>query len=204
MKTHSRLFIFTAAFALLSLILVRVPGIAHHKTAAASAKAGFPVLLTSCGQSPGFSYVEVSLKGAKVDWVQKLDATAADLAKSQFKSIIIVTGASLKGMGAAGIAIEDEIARIKALIAAAKKQNIKIIGAHVEGMKRRAQGASPGDNTDELSIDAVCPFSDLLVVKKEGDEDGRFTTISKGKGIPLITYEKNMDLQGVLKDLFGK
>jgi hypothetical protein len=71
-------------------------------------------------------------------------------------------------------------------------------------MKRRSQGASPGDNSDELSIDAVCPFSSMMIVKKEGDEDGRLHTISKDKGIPLITYEKNMDLQNVLRDLFVK
>lgn len=202
MKTHSRIFLFVAAFMLLPLLLLQVSGFAQQK--AAGPKASAPVLLTSCGQSPGPTSVEIFLKMLKVDYVSKLDATAADLGKSPFKSVIIVTGASLKGMGAAGVSIEDEIARIKAVIAAAKKLNIKIIGAHVEGMKRRAQGASPGDNSDELTIDAVCPFSSLLVVKKEGDEDGRFTTISKDKGIPLITYEKNMDLQNVLKDLFGK
>ena len=141
-----------------------------------------------------------------MDYVYKLDATAADLTKAgaPFKSVIIVTGASLKGMGAAGVSIDDEIARIRALIAAAKKANIKVIGAHIEGMTRRAQGAAPGDNSDELTIDAVCPQSSLLIVKKEGDEDGRFTTISKGKNIPMISYEKNMDLENVLKDLFGK
>ena len=83
-------------------------------------------------------------------------------------------------------------------------RTVGISGAHIEGMKRRSQGADPGDNTDELSIDAVCPFSSLLIVKKEGNEDGRFTTISKSKNIPMISFEKNMDLQSVLKDLFGK
>jgi hypothetical protein len=71
-------------------------------------------------------------------------------------------------------------------------------------MARRAQGAAPGDNSDELTIDAVCPQAALLIVKKDGDEDGRFTTISKGRNIPMILFEKNMDLQNVLKDLFGK
>ena len=205
MKTHSRFFSLTAAFTLTFLVLMQTSGIAQQKAAAPAPKAGLPILLTSCGQSQaGPAAFEIFLKGLKLEYVSKMDATAADLAKSPFKSVIIVTGASLKGMGAAGVSIEDELARTKALIAAAKKQNIKIIGAHVEGMKRRAQGAAPGDNTDELSIDAVCPFSSLLVVKKEGDEDGRFTTISKDKGIPIILYEKNLDLQNVLKNLFGK
>jgi hypothetical protein len=81
---------------------------------------------------------------------------------------------------------------------------MKVVGAHVEGMERRAQGATPGDNSDELSIDAVCPLSDLLLVRKDGDEDKRFTAISTGKRIPLVTFEKNMELSDVLKNLYQK
>ena len=166
------------------------------------------VLVTSCGQSPGPMKFKVFMKRLKFDYDYNLQATAQDLiAKKKegkpYKSLIIVTGASLKGMGAAGISIDDELKRTKALIAAAKKQGIMIIGAHVEGMERRAQGASPGDNSDELSIDTVCPESALLIIRKDGDEDGRFTVISKNKKIPLILFEKNMELGDVLKKLFA-
>jgi|WetSurMetagenome_2_1015567.scaffolds.fasta_scaffold286735_2 hypothetical protein len=177
--------------------------------AAQAQKAGLPVLVTSCGQSPGPVKLKVFIAKLKLDHVYELKATAADLAakKAQgtpFQSVIIVTGASLKGMGAAGVSINEEIERIKALIAEAKKQNIKVIGAHIEGMSRRAQGASAGDNSDEMSIDAVCPQSSLLLVRKDGDEDGRFTTISRNRKIPMISFEKNMELEGVLQNLFSK
>jgi hypothetical protein len=125
-------------------------------------------------------------------------------AGSPYKSLIIVMGASLKGMGAAGISIDDELARTSALIAEARKQGIKIIGAHVEGMKRRAQGAAAGDTTDEQSIDAVAPNSDLLLIYKEGNGDGRFTVISESKKIPLIEFEKMLDLVPVLEKLYAK
>jgi len=172
-------------------------------------KAELPVLITSCGQSPGPMKLKVFMKRLKFDHVYNLQATAEDLianknAGTPFKSITIVTGASLKGMGAAGISIEDELARAKGLIEEAKKQGIMIIGAHIEGMARRAQGAAPGDTSDELSIDAVCPESDLLIIRQDGDEDGRFTTISKNKNIPMIVFEKNMELGDVLKNLYGK
>lgn len=171
-------------------------------------KAEQPVLVTSCGQSPGPMKFKVFMKRLKFDYDYNLQASAEDLiAKKKkgnpYKSLIIVTGASLKGMGAAGISIDDELKRTKGLIAEAKKQGIKIIGAHVEGMERRAQGASPGDNSDELSIDTVCPEAALLIVRKDGDEDGRFTAISKDKKIPLILFEKNMELGDVLKKLFA-
>lgn len=174
-----------------------------------SPKAELPVLITSCGQSPGPMKLKVFMKRLKIDHVYNTQATAQDLiAKKEegtpFKSIIIVTGASLKGMGAAGISIEDELERIKQLIAEAEKQGMMIIGAHIEGMARRAQGAAPGDNSDELSIDSVCPESALLLIRKDGDEDGRFTTISKAKKIPMVVFEKNMELGEVLKNLYEK
>lgn len=172
-------------------------------------KAELPVLITSCGQSPGPMKLKVFMKRLKLDHVYNTQATAEDLiAKKKegtpFKSVIIVTGASLKGMGAAGISIEDELERVKQLIAEAEKQGIMIIGAHIEGMARRAQGAAPGDNSDELSIDVVCPESALLLIRKDGDEDGRFTTISKAKKISILVFEKNMELGQVLKNLYEK
>jgi hypothetical protein len=136
-------------------------------------------------------------------------ATAQDLvdakdAGNPFKSVIIVTGASLKGMGAAGVSMREELARTEALIAEAERQGMTIIGAHVEGMDRRAQGASPGDNSDEQSIDAVMPFSDVMVVRQDGNEDRRFTVISESQGIPLILFEKNMEMGDAFGSVFNK
>ena len=168
-----------------------------------------PVLLTSCGQSPGPLKIKVFFGRLNMDYVYNLQATAGDIAAKKkegkpFKSLIIVTGASLKGMGAAKVSIEEELDRVKKLIAEAKKQGIKIVGSHVEGMERRSQGAAPGDNSDEMSIDAVCPNADLLLVRKDGDEDKRFTAISTSRKIPLVTFEKNMELSDVLKNLYKK
>jgi hypothetical protein len=55
-----------------------------------------------------------------------------------------------------------------------------------------------------MSIDAVCNVCDLMIVKKEGDSDGRFTTISKGKKIPLILFEMNTEISDVLKKVYNK
>jgi len=163
-----------------------------------------PVLLTSCGQSPGPVRIQVFLKKLGIDHEYKPEATAADLAGGKFKSLIVVTGASLKGMGAAGVSIDDELARTAKLIAEAQKQKVAVVGAHVEGMDRRAKGAAPGDNSDELSIDAVCPKSQVLMVRKDGDEDGRFSTIAKKGNIPLVLFEKNTEIADVVKKLYGK
>ena len=167
-------------------------------------KAQAPVLVTSCGQSPGPLKLTVFLKKLGIEYDYKADATAKDLAAKPYKTLIIVTGASLKGMGAAGVSMKDELTRTAALIDAAKKGGVLLVGSHIEGMARRSQGAEAGDNSDEQSIDAVCPKSQLLLVRKDGDEDGRFTAIAKKQNIPMIGFEKNLDIEGVLKSLFGR
>ena len=192
--------IFASLLALLAFLALATP-LAFGQTAP---KADAPVLVTSCGQSPGPLKITVFLKRLGIAHEYKSDATTADLAGKKFNTIIIVTGASLKGMGAAGVSMKDELARTDALIAEAKKLGVKLIGAHVEGMARRSQGASAGDNSDEQSIDAVCPRSQILLIRKDGDEDGRFTTIAKKANIPMLGFEKNLDVEGVLKSLFVK
>jgi len=151
--------------------------------------------------------MKVVIQKAKIPFDLVELATFQDLAKKKssgtpYRTIIILMGASLKGMGAAGISIEDEIKRTSELMDAARRDKILIIGAHIGGLKRRAQGAAVGDNTDELSIDAVAPKSDMLLVLKEGNEDGRFTVIAKQKKIPMIEVEKNLDLIPEIEKLF--
>ena len=195
------------AVRLLPILLVLLASLALAAPSAfgqIAPKADAPVLVTSCGQSPGPLKLTVFLKRLGVVYEYKADATTADLSGKKFKTIIIVTGASLKGMGAAGVSMKDELARTDALIAEAKKLGVKLIGAHIEGMARRSQGASAGDNSDEQSIDAVCPRSQLLLIRKDGDEDGRFTTIAKKSNIPMLVFEKNLEVEGVLKSLFVK
>ncbi|MGD0783213.1 MAG: DUF6305 family protein, partial [Candidatus Aminicenantales bacterium] len=155
-----------------ALLLAAVPRVSAQ---AQPVKAGTPVLITSCGQSPGPVMLKVILQKAGIAYDLNPLAANADLKAKPFKSLIIVMGASLKGMGAAGISIDDELKRVGALIDEARKLKIKVIGAHIEGLKRRAQGADAGDTTDEQSIDAVAPKSDILLVNKDGDADGRFT-----------------------------
>lgn len=195
--------------ALLLAVLLLTMGAVPYAGQDKAVKAETPVLVTSCGQSPGPNTIKVVLQRLKLAGDTDPLATAETLkAKAAegtpYRSVIIVMGASLKGMGAAGISIEDEIKRSEILIAEAKKAGLTVIGAHVEGMKRRAQGATAGDTTDEQSIDAVAPRSDILLIYKEGNSDGRFTVISKAGNIPLIEVEKMMDFVPALEKLFGK
>jgi len=203
MKPTHRSFMAAMIIAALALTAIFAAGQAQ------APRAETPVLLASCGQSPGPVMLKVILHKLGLSYELNALATPADLkAKAQagtpYKSLVIVMGASLKGMGAAGISIDDELKRTAELIDEARKEGIKVIGAHIEGMKRRSQGAAAGDTTDEQAIDAVAPNSDLLIINKDGDSDGRFTTISKARNIPMIVVEKNLDLVTELGKLFGK
>jgi hypothetical protein len=196
-----------SAAVLAAAVIVLLPVTLTSQTP--EAKAELPVLVTSCGQSIGPTTIKVVMQRLKLAYDIDPLATPETLqakakAGTPYKSLIITMGASLKGMGAAGIEIDDELARAAALIAEAKKQGIKVIGAHIEGMKRRSQGAAAGDTTDEQSIDAVAPHSGILLVLKDGNSDGRFTVISEAKKIPLVEFEKTVDLIPALEKLFAK
>lgn len=206
MKKNS---IITALIFTLIISISPVTGSSHQEPIP---KPELPILITSCGQSPGATMLKVIISRLKLQHEPEAfelnalasaeDLTAKKEAGDPFRTLIIVMGASLKGMGAAGISIDDELARTAALIKEARVQGMTLIGAHIEGIKRRAQGADIGDNTDELSIDAVAPFADILIINIEGDEDNRFTNIAQEKNIPMIKVEKNIDLLNKLGDLF--
>lgn len=163
--------------------------------------AQLPVIITTCGQSPGALLVKVLCDKNKIPAEQnellKADVLAAKAKEGKpYKTLIITMGTSLKGMGAAGIDIDLEIKRINALIDEAKKQKLMIIGAHVEGKARRA------DETDTASINAVAPHASVLIVRNDGNEDGLFTKIAEKQGIPLVGIKETLDLGDVLKKLF--
>ena len=45
------------------------------------------------------------------------------------------------------------------------------------------------------------PESQLMFVRADGNEDRRFTIISENTGIPLVLFEKNMELGDVLESI---
>ncbi len=85
-----------------------------------------------------------------------------------FKTVIFAIGSSLKGMGASGLTIEAEEARVKKLIDFCKKNKITVIGVHVGG--EAARGPAGSDN--ERMIDAVAPLC-RLPHRDQGFQQGR-------------------------------
>jgi len=165
-------------------------------------KVELPLVVTTCGQSPGALMIWVLCKQIKLPCDREDLLTAEHLkAKAEegnpYKTLIITTGTSMKGMGAAGVDIDYEVARIEAIIEEAKKEGILIIGAHIEGMARRV------DATDAASIATVIPESKLLLIREDGNEDGYFTKAAEEQGIPIIIFKETLDLTDIFKQLFN-
>jgi hypothetical protein len=188
-------------------------------------KAKLPVLTTSAGQSNDVTTVNIVLEEAGIGYdycdVPDIDMMKAgvglgdkesgpgfhvevstDLAKfpkaTPYQTVIFAIGASLKGMGASGLTIETEEARLKRIIEYCKQNKIFILAVHVGGTALR--GAPGSDN--ERMIDAVAPFADYIIVTKESNKDSRFTKIAESKKIPLSEVDYALDLVALLKQVF--
>lgn len=152
-----------------------------------------PFLLTSAGQNADVQMAAVLAKRATLNYSLVKLAGAGDL--QGMKTLVLVVGASLKGLGAAGLDMEKEKARIRSLVEAAGKAGIPILCLHLGGEARR------GTQTDEL-ITEIVPLSWLVIVVKSGNGDGIFTRLCQAKNIPLIEVEKTLDALPPFKNAF--
>lgn len=143
-----------------------------------------PILLTSAGQSPDCNTVKVLAQKAKLENVTfKPMATDADLGDA--KTLLITVGVSHKGFGVAGVNLDTESARSKALIGAAKAKKIPVVMIHIGGIEGR-------EAMSQQMLDVVAPSGDAFVVYTQGNGDGYFTKVAGEK--PLILAEKPMEL----------
>ncbi len=155
-----------------------------------------PMLITSCGQSPGGVYVSVVCKALKyeADFVDTADVTT--LGGKPYKTLLVTTGTSLKGMGSAGVDVEAEVKRCEALVKKAKAAGIRVIVAQIEGPSRRV------DETDELSIRSMTPLAEVLITRSDVNKDGYFTKAAADGKIPQVFITQQMDLMKLFPLLF--
>ncbi len=162
-----------------------------------------PILVTTCGQSPGALMVALNCSEAGIQAVQGDVFTAEELAAqctdpAPYRVLFVTTGTSLKGMGAAGVDVDSEIARCTALITKAKELGLFVIVGQVEGLSRRA------DEMDEQVIRAMSPLADLLITHSSVNADGYFTQVATEGSIPQIFIVDTIDLQALLPLLFAE
>lgn len=187
---------------LIMVFMLCFSGIGCAGQEAALPKLELPLVVTTCGQSPGALMIwvlcnQIKLPCERADLLKAEDLKTKAEEGNPYRTLIITTGTSMKGMGAAGVDIDFEVARIKSIIEEAKAEGITIVGAHIEGMARRV------DATDTASIETVIPQSHLLLIREDSNEDGYFTKAAEELGIPIITFKETLDLADILKELFA-
>lgn len=161
--------------------------------ASGEAKLEGPYIITTCGQSPGAVQIGMAAKmaGTTADDDSSLSADSLDTEK--YKTLIVTTGTSMKGMGAAGTDVDKEIKRCVELIQKAQDAGMNVIGAHVEGMARRM------DSADQASIDAVMELVDTILIVEASNEDGFFTKYAEENAKELIVVKDAIAIGNVLK-----
>jgi hypothetical protein len=155
--------------------------------------AEYPILITSGGQSADFQMVGTVLKKQNMDFFSNGVATSAEIRDN--KTLIIVVGGSSKGLGAAGIDANGELARLEELINAAKTAGLSIIAMHTGGVVRR------GELSDKF-IAPVFENADYAIVVKDGDQDGLMASICSKSGIPCDYIDSISDVVTVLPAAF--
>lgn len=153
-----------------------------------------PGLLTSVGQSSDIAIVKVMLNTQlKLGLEYKPLAQPAEVAG--MKTVVIVAGASTKGLGAAGLDIAKEMERATALVKAAKAAGARILVMHTGGEARRGKTSN-----DVISI--VAPEADYIVVVAAGNKDKLFNTLATKRNVPVVEVEKMADAGAAVKTVF--
>jgi hypothetical protein len=175
----------------IAVIMAVTPGELRSQEAAGQFEQ--PLLITSAGQNAEVQIAAVLAKRAGLNYTLSKLAEPKDLAG--LKTLVLVLGASLKGLGAAGLDMDKENKRVDALVAEAEKDKLPIVCLHLGGEGRR------GQQTDDL-IARVLPHARLAIVVKSGNADGFFTKTCRAAEIPLIEVEKTAEVQGPLQKAF--
>ena len=153
-----------------------------------------PVAMTAPGQAPEIAIV--SLLARRMSFEIKSENFLKPESLEGMKTLILILGASGKGLGAAGVDLQEEVKRANELIAACKAKGIKIIGMHLGGADRLGENSM-------VMLNVVTPKCDYVLVRSDGNKDGLFTKICSENKIPLTEIEKTTDATDVIKAVFG-
>jgi hypothetical protein len=152
-----------------------------------------PLLITSAGQSADVQIAGVLAKRAGLKANLSKGATYQELGDQ--KTLALVLGVSMKGLGAAGLDLDQEKTRVMELVSEAQRKGIPVLCLHLGGEARR------GELSDKM-IREFLPFAQMVVVVKSGNKDGLFTKVCTDKDIPFLEVDRTSDVQEPLKNMF--
>jgi hypothetical protein len=187
MRIRRRIFFVGLALAAWVLVVAAAGPRDAHFTAR------LPMAITSCGQSPDAQ--TVSLLCTRMHLKHSLDIALTRERLRGIRTLVIVLGASAKGLDDARIDEKAEFTRVNGLLSAAKELGITVVAVHLGGESRR------GPFSDKF-IDLVVARAGYLIVTGEGNRDGLFTKVSKARAVPLVVVEQSDEVGRELKTLF--
>lgn len=165
-------------------------------TAGAQTVTGFakPCVITSIGQNSDAAIVKVLLN-SKLKMGFDYNTVLKPTELGEAKVIIMVLGASSKGLGAAGINMDQEIARTEALLKQARQSGIKVIAMHTGGANRRGQASNN-------LIDIVLKSADAVIVVAAGNTDKYFDKAERKPGVAVIETQTIAEAGLTVQKLF--
>lgn len=142
-------------------------------------------LITSAGQSTDTYIVKDIANKLMIHNYFMPQATAVEL--DDIKSIVFVIGYSEISEMLFGINYENEMSRVKALIAEGKKKDLKIISVFIGGEHRK-------DDRTVWFLEYIGENSDYIIMTTDGDRDQKLYNTAREKKIPITVVKKLEDI----------
>ena len=194
------------SFVLMMCVLMTIPMFAFAAVSGDEPLTiGTPFMITNAGQGPGgkMGRLLVSRAGTLTedeDFYYVDVPYAADVDARDYSAIVIVIGSTDKGLGATGITIDQEIARVDKVVARANEKGVPVIAVMLEKDKR----SDVKTNSNERCIDAVCPHASWMIVTADVNTDGRYDAFKAENGTPLTILDSSMDFISLVQQAFVK
>ncbi len=163
---------------------------------ASAAKPVKPALITSAGQSTDGLILKTVLTNRATGETVPFEKLAKPENLEGVKTLIVSVGLSTKGLGAAGVNADQEKARVRSLLEAAKKNDVFVALVHIGGTARRGAGS------DEIAK-IVGEYAHQIFVVTASNGDGFFTRMAKEKNIPITEVADRTALGPVFANLFA-
>ena len=192
----------------LALIIAVGPALSKEQgIAAQSSTFESPAFIASVGQSAGAQQARVLATRAGLEFT--FEARPAAEMLEGHETLVVVLGASTKGLGAAGVDIDAEIAWATTLFEKARELGMSIIAMHIEGGTRRGPSSDRVNTTfaplvDHLIVKGASPDQEWAEAEEaDGNADGLFTEIAAEHGFSITYIAKTLEAVGALQQLFG-
>ena len=145
----------------LAMLVAAGPALSKkHDVAAQSSTFESPAFIASVGQSAGAQQARVLATRAGVPFT--FEARPAVEMLEGHQTLVVVLGASTKGLGAAGVDMDAEIDWATELFGKARELGMSIIAMHIEGGTRRGPSSDRVNTTFAPMADHIpLPFQSV-------------------------------------------